>query len=289
MVGEKKTDDTTYNQMFKFPPERKQNNIQDHEIGYVIDTLVEELTGSYYQNLMFLITQTSFAAPMRKKSLSLIHIPIRDVSAEYYSAILAVLEEAYRFIDYGQFLLCSGYNHESLFTEAGDCIRTLQKECNRARQAEFQLEELLEQSETLLISELRGSHGLETLLRYTRRCCILSSYRLEIMERLPRRISRLCRGARNILTRINRLEELVFKIQTQLWDPEWRARHMDQQEVLQPLVDILEWESRQCDGVKYYIGYLYDYTPSKEPPIRPDYRGPWDPNNIIWNHFWWWL
>ncbi|KAK0440587.1 hypothetical protein EV421DRAFT_780388 [Armillaria borealis] len=131
-------------------------------------------------------------------------------------------EEVYLFLLEGLSILRSECEHKYI-ANTEHHIRAAQVDYLRACQIiESRFEDLLWDSEELLVAELRGSCGFEILLHLTKR---LSSYRLIVMECIPRHLSMLWDDAREFLACCNYLGEVMSRIQIRFRSPEWRSYH----------------------------------------------------------------
>ncbi|PBK63688.1 hypothetical protein ARMSODRAFT_533067 [Armillaria solidipes] len=238
---------------------------------------------------MCLITQASLAAVFRRSAISSILTPIRDIAVEFYGVTSAMWKDVYLFLQQGLYILRSKAesSHKNI-ANAEHHIRAAQVDYLRACQIiESRFEDLLWDSEELLIEELRGSCGLEILLRLTKRYCSLSSYRLIIMEGIPRRLSMLWDDAREILACCHHLGEVMSRIQIQFRSPEWRAYYTGRADVIELFTKTFLYTSRWRDRAEHHIGCLYKYN-SQELLIDDQYVGPWDPNRFVWDWYWCW-
>ncbi|KAK0452976.1 uncharacterized protein EV420DRAFT_1749774 [Desarmillaria tabescens] len=261
-------------------------------LANAICTLLNDVE-SFHSNLMCLITQTSLAAALRHTAISSILTPIRDTAVEFYRAISAMWTETYLFLNRGLNISESHSESESSHKDIASAehhIRAAQVDYMRACQIiETRFEDLLWDSEELLIAELRGCCGFEILLHLTKRFCTLSPYRLIIMEGLPRRFSMLWDDACEILACMNHLGEVMSRIQIRFRSPEWRAYYSGREDVIELFSKTLsftfKWRDRICSS---HVSRLYKFN-SQELAIIGEYVGPWDPTQSVWNwyHFWW--
>ncbi|KAK0440589.1 hypothetical protein EV421DRAFT_1961415 [Armillaria borealis] len=244
---------------------------------------------SFRSNLMSLITQTSLAAVFRRSATSTILTPIRDTAVEFHGAISAMWKEVYLFLQQGLRILRSECLHTNVanVANAEHHIRAAQVDYLRACQIiESRFEDLLWDSEELLIAELRGSCGLEFLLHLTKRFCTLSSYRLIVMEGIPRRLSMLWDDAREILACCNHLGEVMSRIQIRFRSPEWRAYYIGREDVIKLLNQTFYYTSLWHNWVQGSFLCLYKHD-SQELCINDEYVGPWDPGHIVRDWYWW--
>ncbi|KAK0234569.1 hypothetical protein EDD85DRAFT_844421 [Armillaria nabsnona] len=129
--------------------------------------------------------------------------------------------------------------------------------------------------------------GLEILLRLTKRYRSLSSYRLIVMEGIPRRLSMLWDDAREILACSNHLGEVMSRIQIRFRSPEWRAYYTGRADVIELFTKTFLYTSRWRDRAEHHLGCLYEYN-SQELLIDDQYVGPWDPTGFVRAWYWWW-
>ncbi|KAK0200289.1 hypothetical protein DFS33DRAFT_1387496 [Desarmillaria ectypa] len=259
-------------------------------LANAVCTLLNDVE-SFYLNLVCFITQTSLAAPFRRSAICNIVTPIRDIGVEFIKAISAMWEEVYLFLREGLNILHS--ESESLHKHIANAehrIRAAQVDYLRACQIiESRFEDLLWDSEELLVTELRGSCGLEILLRLTRKYCTLSSYRLIVMEGIPRRLSMLWDDAREILACCNHLGEVMSRIQIRFRSPEWRAYYTGREDVIKLFSETysytFEWHCRIKLG---HIMSLCYYSSQELPIHAEEYVGPWDPTESVWNWYQYW-
>ncbi|SJL06487.1 uncharacterized protein ARMOST_09826 [Armillaria ostoyae] len=245
---------------------------------------------SFHLNLVCLITQTSLAAVFRHSAISSILTPIRDIVVEFYVATSAMWNEVYLFLQQGLYILRSEAesSHKNI-ANAEHHIRAAQVDYLRACQIiESRFEDLLWDSEELLIAQLRGSCGLEILLRLTKRYCPLSSYRLIVMEGIPRRLSMLW-DAREILACCNHLGEVMSRIQIRFRSPEWRAYYTGRRDVINLFANTSYYTLVWRDRVENHITYgLYKFNTQVELNIDNRYVGPWDPTEFVWKWYRFW-
>ncbi|KAK0187286.1 hypothetical protein F5146DRAFT_1064260 [Armillaria mellea] len=256
-------------------------NIMNHsskdqnEITVLADAVCTLLNDheSFHSNLVCLITQTSIAAVFRHSTISSILTPIRDVAVEFYEVDL---------------FLRAGTSHDNTVANAEHHIRAAQVDYLRACEIiESRFEDLLWDSEELLIAELRGSCGLEILLRLTRRYCSLSSYRLIVMEGIPRRLSMLWDDAREILVCLNHLGEVMSRIQIRFRSPEWRAYYTGRRDVIKLFADTSQYTSCWRFENHFKYGLFMSYTQA-ELDVDHEYVGPWDPTGFVWSWYQFW-
>ncbi|KAK0218676.1 hypothetical protein IW262DRAFT_1297829 [Armillaria fumosa] len=247
---------------------------------------------SFHSNLVCLITQTSLAPVFRHSTISSILTPIRDIAVEFYEATSAMWNEVYLFLQEGSDILRpkSETSQDKHIANAEHHIRAAQVDYLRACQIiESRFEDLLWDSEELLIAQLRGWCGLEFLLRLTRRYCSLSSYRLIVTEGILRRLSMLWDDAREILACLNHLGEVMSRIQIRFRSPEWRAYYTGRWDVIHLLTDTfhyaLVWRRHVENNIKYD---LYKFHSQTELNIDDQYIGPWDPTGFVWNWYLFW-
>ncbi|KAK0452975.1 uncharacterized protein EV420DRAFT_1766048 [Desarmillaria tabescens] len=213
--------------------------------------------------------------------------PIRDVAVEFSDTISAMWKEVYQFLKQGLQILRSEPSHKDI-ANAEHHIRAAQVDYLRACQIiETRFEDLLWDSEELLIAELRGCCGFEILLHLTKRFCTLSSYRLIIMEGLPRRFSMLWDDASEILACMNHLGEVMSRIQIRLRSPEWRAYYTGREDVIKLFSQTVNYTSSRQNLIQSFHWCLYAYN-SQEFHIVDEYVGPWDPNKSVWTWYCWW-
>ncbi|KAK0469139.1 uncharacterized protein EV420DRAFT_1492686 [Desarmillaria tabescens] len=242
---------------------------------------------SFHSNLMCLITQTSLAAVFRRSAISSILTPIRDIAVEFYGAISAMWKEVSLFLKQGLKILRSETSHNDI-ANAEHYIRAAQVDYLRACQIiESQFEDLLWDSEELLIAELRGSCGLEILLRLTKQFFTLSSYRLIVMEGIPRRLSMLWDDGREILDCLNHLGEVMSRIQIRFRSPEWRTYYAGREDIIRLLTETFHYTSKWHHSVEVRIWRSYEYN-SQELLVKKQYVGLWDPNEFVWDWYSWW-
>ncbi len=242
---------------------------------------------------MSLITQTSLAAVFGRSATSTILTPIRNTAVEFHEAISAIWKEVYLFLRQGLRILRpqSESSHDENIANAEHHIRAAQMNYLRAWQIiESHFEDLLWDSEEPLVAELRGSCGFEILLHLTKRFCTLSSYRLIIMEGIPRRLSMIWDDAREILACCNHLGEVMSRIQIRFRSPEWRAYYIGRKDVIKLLTQTYYYTSMWHNWVHGSFLYLYKYGvkhDSQELCINVEYVGPWDPGHIVRDWYWW--
>lgn len=220
-------------------------------LANAINTLLNDVE-SFHSNFMCLITQTSLAAIFQRSAIFSILTPIRDIAVEFYRAISAMWKEVYLFLQQGLRILNSKSesSHDINIANAEHHIRAAQVDYLRACQIiESRFEDLLWDSEELLVAELRGSCWFEILLHLTKRFCSLSSYRLVIMECIPRRLSMLWDDAREILACCNHLGEVMSRIQIRFRSPEWRAYYTGRGDVINLLGETFHYTSSWHDSV----------------------------------------
>ncbi len=200
--------------------------------------------------------------------------------------------EVYLFLQEGSDILCSKSesSHDKNIANAEHHIRAAQVDYLRACQIiESRFEDLLWDSEELLIAQLRGSCGLEFLLRLTERYCSLSSYRIIVMEGIPRRLSMLWDDAREILACLNHLGEVMSRIQIRFRSPEWRAYYTGRWDVINLFTDTSQYTSVWSCRVESHITYgLFKFNTQAELNIDDRYVGPWDPTGFVWNWYRFW-
>ncbi|KAK0440610.1 hypothetical protein EV421DRAFT_1905333 [Armillaria borealis] len=229
---------------------------------------------SFHLNLMCLITQASLAAVFRRSAISSILTPIRDIAVEFYGVTSAMWKEVYLFLQQGLYILRSKAesSHKNI-ANAEHHIRAAQVDYLRACQIiESRFEDLLWD---------------KILLRLTKRYCSLSSYRLIVMEGIPRRLSMLWDDAREILACCHHLGEVMSRIQIRFRSPEWRAYYTGRADVIELFTKTFLYTSRWRDRAEHHIGCLYKYN-SQELLIDDQYVGPWDPNGFVWDWYWCW-
>ncbi len=253
-------------------------------IACIVETLISSMN-ALDSDLSCLITQSALAAPLRSTAIFAILVPIRDIITEFYRAVSPIWEGLYSFLWQVRQVLNGKLEH---LANARHHIRVARAYCIRACEIVFRLDVLLKESGPRLVTELRGSHFVESLLRFTRRFCLLSSYRLDIMEGIPRRISMLSKGRNNILARFRHLGEVVIRIQKQFEDPQWRALHTYRQDVIDLLLRVFFYTSSLHFNIQVRIVVLSYPNHSKRPAIQPECSGPSDPSRYMWDWYCWW-
>ncbi|PBK66515.1 hypothetical protein ARMSODRAFT_960076 [Armillaria solidipes] len=240
---------------------------------------------AFNSDLSCLITQSALAAPLRSTAIFAILIPIQDIIAEFYRAISAIWEGLCSFLWQVRMVLNGNLEH---LANAEHHIRAARADCIRACEIVLRLDVLLKESGPRLITELRGSHFVESLLRFTRRICLLSSYRLDIMEGIPGRISMLSKDGNDILARFGCLGEVVIRIQKRLKNPRWRALHTYRQDVIDLLFRVFLYTSNLHITIQVHIEVLSYRSNFKRSAIEPECSGPSDPNRYMWDWYWLW-
>ncbi|KAK0440506.1 hypothetical protein EV421DRAFT_1815410 [Armillaria borealis] len=253
-------------------------------IACIVETLISSMT-AFNSDLSYLITQSALAAPLRSTAIFAILIPIQGIILEFYRVIYAIWEGLCSFLWQVRKVLNGNLEH---LANAGHHIRAARADCIRACEIVFRLDVLLKESGPRLVTELRGSRFVEALLRFTRRFCLLSSYRLDIMEGIPGRISMLCKGGNDILARFRRLGEVVIRIQKRFKDPRWRALHTYRQDVIDLLLRVLLYTSSLHITIQVRIEVLSYRSNSTRSAIEPECSGPSDPNRYMWDWYWLW-
>ncbi|KAK0452973.1 uncharacterized protein EV420DRAFT_1749773 [Desarmillaria tabescens] len=252
-----------------------------------LNTLLNDVE-TFRLNLVCLITQTSVAAVFRRLAISNILIPIRDVAVEFLEAVSAMWKEVYQFLKQGLQILRSEPSHKDI-ANAEHHIRAAQVDYLRACQIiETRFEDLLWDSEELLIAELRGCCGFQFLLHLTKRFCTLSSYRLIVMEGLPRRFSMLWDDASEILVCCNYLGEVMSRIQIRLRSPEWRAYYTGRKDIIELFRETSLYAEGSHTLIKIRIGLSECRHKTEELPIKHEYVGLWDPNEFVWDWYTCW-
>ncbi len=194
-------------------------------------------------------------------------------------------KEVYLFLQQGLRILNSKSesSHDINIANAEHHIRAAQVDYLRACQIiESRFEDLLWDSEELLVAQLRGSCGFEILLHLTKRFCVLSSYRLIIMECIPRRLSMLWDDAHEILACLNHLGEVMSRIQIRFRSPEWRAYYTGRGDVINLLSETFHYTSSWHDSVDLRTRCLYVHLNPQELPIRRKYVGH---NESVWGWY----
>ncbi|KAK0502276.1 hypothetical protein EDD18DRAFT_685672 [Armillaria luteobubalina] len=247
---------------------------------------------SFHLNLMCLTTQASLAAVFRHSAISSILTPIRDVAVEFYKATSAMWKDVDLFLKQGLYILRSGEGSDSPHQNIANAehhIPAAQVDYLRACQIiESRFEDLLWDSEESLIEELRGCCGFQIFLYLTKRYCSLSSYRLVVMEGIPRRFSMLWDDAREILACCSHLGEVMSRIQIRFRSPEWRKYYAGRADVIKLFNETYLYASRPWNNrAEQHIGCLYEYN-SEEPVVDKLYVGPWDPNGSVWDWYGCW-
>ncbi|KAK0452999.1 uncharacterized protein EV420DRAFT_1557951 [Desarmillaria tabescens] len=232
-------------------------------IPHVINILILDLV-SFRSNALSLFTQTAYAAPMRRTTILPILVTIRDIFVELLNAVDTAWKESYLFIK--QCYRIMGLEQPEEFHQGERHLHALRKSHIQARQIQPFSGRVLDKAEELLISELRGSRSVEHVLRFTKRFFELSSYRVDIMENLPRRMNMIRRDVSEIMDCLYYLEEQMSRIKILLWDPEWRAC-VERQDVMDLLFGACCSDlSLRQSMVGDWIRCLYRYG-SREIPI----------------------
>ncbi|SJL14561.1 uncharacterized protein ARMOST_18024 [Armillaria ostoyae] len=189
-------------------------------IPQVINVLILGLV-SFHRNALSLFTQTAYGAPMRRATILPILVTVRDAFVEFLNTVSAVWKESYRFIE--QCYLIMESERLEGFQQGEQHLHALRKSHMQAKRIEPLLEGTLDKAEELLASELRGSRSVEHVLGFTKRFFELSSYRVDVMEDLPRRMNIIRRDVREIMDCLYYLEEEMSRIKMLLWDHKLRA------------------------------------------------------------------
>lgn len=189
-------------------------------IPQVINVLILGLV-SFHHNILSLFTQTACGAPMRRETILPILVTVRDVSVEFLNAVSAVWKESYHFIE--QCYLIMESEQPEGFQRGEQHLCALRTSHMQAKRIEPLLEGTLDKAEELLASELRGSRSVEHVLGFTKRFFELSSYRVDVLEHLPRRMNTIRRDVREIMDCLYYLEEEMSRIKMLLWDHKLRA------------------------------------------------------------------
>ncbi|PBK98236.1 hypothetical protein ARMGADRAFT_571911 [Armillaria gallica] len=215
-------------------------------IPQVINVLILGLV-SFHHNILSLFTQTAFGAPMRRET------------------ILPILVTSYHFIE--QCYLIMESEQPEGFQRGEQHLCALRTSHMQAKRIEPLLEGTLDKAEELLASELRGSRSVEHVLGFTKRFFELSSYRVDVLGDLPRRMNMIRRDVREIMDCLYYLEEEMSRIKMLLWDHKLRAC-IEGRDVKDSLLETC-WSDlglRRRMVRSWIIHSLYKYG-SKEIPI----------------------
>ncbi|KAK0476172.1 hypothetical protein IW261DRAFT_1492337 [Armillaria novae-zelandiae] len=166
-----------------------------------IDDL-RDMEASLFHSVNFLITQVAICAPSRKETSLATLEPLRDAAVDLIRSVVAILTNLPAVIDYFSCALGSQPIPESSSAYAAELYRAMLSNAQLVRDAFPALNAAILSIEAPLITELRGSYGLETFLRTLTWLPWSSSMRVDLLDNLPQLISAIhsyCRGAMRYL------------------------------------------------------------------------------------------
>lgn len=126
---------------------------------------LRDMEASLFHSGNYLITQVAICVPSRKETTLATLEPLHNAAVDFIAPIVTILTHLPAVIDYFSCALGSQPILESSSAFVSRLYRTMLSNAQLARDAFPPLSAAILGVETPLVTELRGSHGLETFLR----------------------------------------------------------------------------------------------------------------------------
>ncbi len=124
-----------------------------------------------------------------------------------------------------------------------------------SRQARHQLVPAIEANlvdiEPLLVSKLRGPHGLERLLRFLKQIPGFWSGRIDLLDDILDIMSSICSSGRTIVDCLEHFERYTYVMKAHFLDPDWVASHRGRPDLIWCLYGTGELVMEQLHGMSW--------------------------------------
>ncbi|KAK0190249.1 hypothetical protein F5146DRAFT_1137094 [Armillaria mellea] len=186
---------------------------KDHLLSMreAIDSL-HDMESSFFHAMNYLITQVAICVPSRQPTTFAILEPLCDAAVAFLHPLVKSWTFMSTILDYCSCVLADQPVGEGMLLLNGEFYDSMRLNAQRVRDTFPLLDATLVTTEALLIAELRGPYGLESLLCILKRLPWSSSMRVDLLDDLPQLISTLhsyCQGA---MRYFNIAEGLVIRL-----------------------------------------------------------------------------
>ncbi|KAK0441906.1 hypothetical protein EV421DRAFT_1904495 [Armillaria borealis] len=197
-------------------------------IPLVISVLIKS-GRTFYETLKYLVKHLKDAGS--STALSII-TPMCLLAAKFDNTAWSIINKFHFVLFYAGWTIRDGTGARE-YKQFEDHLLQIESTCRFAREELVPaIKGNLDRIELPLVSELRGSYGLETFLRFIKHIPGFWSVRIDLLDDIPDIISSIYNSCRTMMTCLDCVEQYSRLIQTRFQDKEWVSQHQGRPDLI---------------------------------------------------------